>query len=527
MVPRIAELGTSFISAGLYYFHDKISDQLEKIAKNNEDKQKAAADYYLFDKNNQTSERVVYAETLNLPTRDPMKAMKVMAWTAEHAKEIRQNAVAYEAQARRMSLDQYVRKFNPYRGRKLQKPVYAYSLAWHPDQPQPSNEEMVAAAKDTLKVLGLDKHQAVLVIHDDTAHKHIHVICNRLNHHTGLTWSNSNDRLKMSRWAEAYERKSGKILCWERVFNNERRRKGEKVYYHDVPRKDYEWWKKHKHMSPDDIRKKRQEAQEKQRNSLERSKESRLAKMELGLSKAYSPHLNGLMEQIHKIETQIDRDVSRHKTKGIMGEVKLLMSRVFGSHRKKRNLHGNLCKSADKIQSTISEKRSAHKDWYVQQWTLMERTHAAERQRDEERIKMMQAKRRSEESGKHTMQGFNARGDQETAQHFKKEQAPSPARSSYEQTAGNDYAKKYREDNALGIVTNSLGGKAELNQDQRKKPLSRSRTPEEEKQLRAEQEEFGNKVDKAIKDEEKKTKKRNRNRNRNRSRGQGRRRKLE
>jgi hypothetical protein len=65
MVPHVAERGHSFIVAGKYYFHDK----------------QAA-----------TSERVAWIETLNLPTRDPAKAMKCMAWTAMHADAIREAA---------------------------------------------------------------------------------------------------------------------------------------------------------------------------------------------------------------------------------------------------------------------------------------------------------------------------------------------------------------------------------------------------------------------------------------------------
>ena len=86
------------------------------------------------DKGAQTAKRVAYTETLNLPTQDAAKAMKVMAWTAAHASDIRQSAVAAAAKAAGLPYDEYVRLTNPFRGRKGSKCVYAYSLAWSPEQ---------------------------------------------------------------------------------------------------------------------------------------------------------------------------------------------------------------------------------------------------------------------------------------------------------------------------------------------------------------------------------------------------------
>ena len=62
MVPREARRGSSFKGAGLYYLHDK---------------------------NASTSERVAFTHTENIPTRDPEKALKWMAWTSSHAEELK------------------------------------------------------------------------------------------------------------------------------------------------------------------------------------------------------------------------------------------------------------------------------------------------------------------------------------------------------------------------------------------------------------------------------------------------------
>lgn len=183
MVPKVAGKGRSFMGAGLYYLHDK----------------KAS-----------TSERVAFTHTENLPTRDPDKAIKCMAYTAIRQQELKAKAGGST------------------KGRKLTQPVYCYSLSWSPEE-APSQEEMLEAAKTTLKTLGLEEHEALFVGHSDEPHPHIHVIVNRVHPETGIAAKLSKDHLKLSAWAEAYERTGGQIRCEQRVENNERRRQGEFV----------------------------------------------------------------------------------------------------------------------------------------------------------------------------------------------------------------------------------------------------------------------------------------------------------
>ena len=65
MVPRIAKTGRSFKGAALYYLHDEQA---------------------------QTSERVAFTMTLNLPTDDPDRAMAHMVDTATHAAALKARA---------------------------------------------------------------------------------------------------------------------------------------------------------------------------------------------------------------------------------------------------------------------------------------------------------------------------------------------------------------------------------------------------------------------------------------------------
>ncbi|WP_367187602.1 relaxase/mobilization nuclease domain-containing protein [Henriciella sp.] len=179
MVPRIAKAGRSFKGAALYYLHDKgaLSD-----------------------------ERVQFVEIQNLPTKDPQRATAHMIDTASHSAELKRAAGLKG-------------------GRPLTKPVYSYSLAWHPNE-TPSKADQLAAARETISHLGLEDHQAMIVAHNDTDHPHVHVIVNRVHPETGRAAVTSNDKLILSRWAEAYERKRGTVYCEQRVENNAARAQG-------------------------------------------------------------------------------------------------------------------------------------------------------------------------------------------------------------------------------------------------------------------------------------------------------------
>jgi hypothetical protein len=140
VVPRVAKGGRSFKGAGLYYLHDKRA---------------------------LTAERVLFTETVNLSSRTPETALKEMAWTFYHQPELK-------AQAGVKS-----------RGSKLKAPVHAYSLSWHPEQ-KPERAHMLAMARESLRVQGLEDHQALIVAHGDEPHPHVHVIVNRVHPETAI-----------------------------------------------------------------------------------------------------------------------------------------------------------------------------------------------------------------------------------------------------------------------------------------------------------------------------------------------------
>jgi len=229
VVPRVAKRGRSFKGAGLYYLHDKKA---------------------------QTRNRVVFTMTVNLPTQDPDRAFRMMAYTAMRQEDIKRAAGTQS------------------RGRKLAQSVYSYSLSWAPDE-NPTKEEMIEAAFASMEDLGIEEHEAVLIAHNDTPHPHIHVIVNRVNPHTGLAAPLSKDHIVLSEWAEGYERAQGLIRIEQRVENNKERQKGR--FVKDKDSEDaaaYRRWQKAREREADRLRRQQEqqtsEQQKREREELER-----------------------------------------------------------------------------------------------------------------------------------------------------------------------------------------------------------------------------------------------------------------
>jgi hypothetical protein len=171
MVPRVSRPGRSFTGAWAYYFHDKRdAAQIER------------------GEGPLTAARVEWLHVENAAgIEDERAAIGLMIDTARQSK-------------------------------RCEKPVYAFSLGWHPEQ-RPERAEMIEAARAALKVLEMQDHQAVFVAHNDTAHRHVHVIVNRVHPETRLAKNNYRDQQKLSAWALEQERAQNRIYCKAREFN--------------------------------------------------------------------------------------------------------------------------------------------------------------------------------------------------------------------------------------------------------------------------------------------------------------------
>ncbi len=122
---------------------------------------KGLASYLESGKDRQQWDRVDWVETRNLPTQDPQTAARIMAATARDSE-------------------------------RTATPVYHLSISFDPGDPV-DRDAMLRVADRTLRDLGLQDHQAVLVAHNDTAHPHVHLMVNRVHPETGRAWSNFRD----------------------------------------------------------------------------------------------------------------------------------------------------------------------------------------------------------------------------------------------------------------------------------------------------------------------------------------------
>lgn len=146
----------------------------------------------------ESSERVSWTHTENLPTDDPALAARIMAGVVQDAPILKQRAGVSG------------------RGRKLKDPCLHLTLSWSPKE-NPTPQEMISATKEALKSLGLDGHQAVLAAHHDRDHRHVHAAVNRVSTEDGRAVNLRQSGRRLSAWAEQYERTHGGIQVPTRV----------------------------------------------------------------------------------------------------------------------------------------------------------------------------------------------------------------------------------------------------------------------------------------------------------------------
>ena len=143
-------------------------------------------------------ERVLYAETVNILSDLP-EAAHEMAATWEARFRLMQNAgLAVK------------------NGADNTAPVYHLVMSWTPEEDPPAPQEMADNAKQLLSLLGLAEHEAVLVVHGDTANPHIHIIVNTVHPVTGRTAPLRFDKRIMQGFAARYEEMRNKVVCRRR-----------------------------------------------------------------------------------------------------------------------------------------------------------------------------------------------------------------------------------------------------------------------------------------------------------------------
>ena len=108
------------------------------------------------------------------------------------------------------------------RGRKLRNPYAHFMTSWPPGE-TPSREEMLEAAGGQLEALECADRLVIVVAHTDTEHHHFHLVVCKVHPETGKAASLDHSGLKLSHFAEQWERDHGGIVIENRVRRNEAR----------------------------------------------------------------------------------------------------------------------------------------------------------------------------------------------------------------------------------------------------------------------------------------------------------------
>ena len=170
----------------------------------------------------QTKEnRVGFSMAMNVGRAAPDAAWKVMQNTSDSAKLLKQaNGIRT--------------------GKQCSKPVYHYSLTW-PESDAPSVALQKQAVRESLKVLGMEGHEAIAVQHLD-GKPHVHVMVNLIDPETGMSASTSvmqangkkaskltKSQTKLRQWANKFEKANGLQITQGSKVNEAKREAGESV----------------------------------------------------------------------------------------------------------------------------------------------------------------------------------------------------------------------------------------------------------------------------------------------------------
>ena len=90
---------------------------------------------------------------------------------------------------------------------RVEKPVYHLALSFDPTD-APTRDELRGAIDRTLRDLGLGDHPALVVVHTDTDHPHVHAMVSRVGA-DGKAWSTSFSNRRLRASIEAQERELG------------------------------------------------------------------------------------------------------------------------------------------------------------------------------------------------------------------------------------------------------------------------------------------------------------------------------
>ena len=148
---------------------------------------KGLQSYLLAGKGGHEADRVSWISSRNLPSPDPELAAVFMRDTAAKSK-------------------------------RVEKPVYHLTISLAPEE-RLDREAMLKVVDQTLRDVGLDEHQALVVAHSDTRHRHVHVMLNRVHPVRHAAWDNGHDYARMERSLRRQEQELGLRLVPGRHYS--------------------------------------------------------------------------------------------------------------------------------------------------------------------------------------------------------------------------------------------------------------------------------------------------------------------
>lgn len=93
---------------------------------------------------------------------------------------------------------------------RLEKEAYHVSLSYHPDE-EIRPDEMISDMEEFLDRRELGEHQAVLAVHEDRGHAHVHAVVNRAHPSGEKNWSTSYEQVRNMGVLRELEEERGRI----------------------------------------------------------------------------------------------------------------------------------------------------------------------------------------------------------------------------------------------------------------------------------------------------------------------------
>lgn len=182
------------------------------------------------------SESAIFNSLVDYATRNPLpESVDVIATFPDGRQHLRCGDVIAEMNCFSLATAATEMNMVALQNTHCKDPVYHVILSW-PEAERPTPEQIFDCARHSMKSLGMEGHQYVCAIHDDTDNLHCHLSVNRINPVSYRAASLYNDRLILDRCCREMELKHG----WQHVngpymVNSEGRIVRKKNFYKSAP----------------------------------------------------------------------------------------------------------------------------------------------------------------------------------------------------------------------------------------------------------------------------------------------------